>query len=131
MISTQERDQLFSITACGFLLPTGAVAETLPRARCASSIAISSAVLYMYAIGIPFAQYVTSISCFSLSNAVTSHLWFALYDYNYNLLQQTNDDTSATALTTNAVKTLNLQNRWLTTYSGLYYVGVCFVTASG
>lgn len=108
-------------------LPTGALAENIPRllVTSANNTAFATDTLVLVAIYLPRNLTITSISFHSggTSALVAVNQWFALYDSSRNLLRQTNDDTNA-AWASNSVKTLNLTSTYTTTTAGLFYVGI-------
>lgn len=115
------------------LAPTGALAETVPRAggTLVNSGYLVSGRLHLVAINLAKGTTVTSISFMSGTQAAVAPTaqWFALYDSAYALLRQTADDTS-TAWGASTVKTLALTSTFTTTYSGLHYLGICVVAGT-
>ncbi len=110
----------------GTLLPTGAIAESHPAYLSGSNITLTSGQLRLVAIYLPTGVTCTSISFVSrAAGSSMTHQYFGLYDSNYNLLRGTNDDTS-TAWAADVVKTLNLTSTFVTTYSGLHYLGILY-----
>lgn len=113
-------------------VPVGAVAQTFSRVLSfGSSTALTSGTLYLSAIGIPAGKTITSISFRSGGSGATSptNQWFGLFDSSLNKLEVTGNDTT-TAWASTTTKTLNLASPYVTTYAGLYYIGIC-VTSSG
>lgn len=109
------------------LAPTGAIFEAFPRVNQSSSAqAIVSGTLWMVAVDIPLGKTITSLSFWSGSTAAatSTHVWFALYDSARALLRQTVDDTAASPWSANVEKNLALTSTFVTTYSGLHYIGV-------
>lgn len=114
--------------------PAGSVAESYPRvgARIADAVSVlTTGKLMLQAIHIPAGVTVTNITMRGSSTAAVSptNWWFALYDSSLNLLRQTADQTTA-AWAANASKTLALTSPFVTTYSGLYYVGESMAAAT-
>jgi hypothetical protein len=111
--------------------PTGAIAETFPRIFAAATGAnLAGGFVQLSAINIPVNTLISSISFLSsgVAAGTPTHQWFCLVDVNRNILAVTSDALTA-AWGTNTVKTLNLASAFITTYSGLHYLGVC-VTAT-
>lgn len=108
------------------LAPSGAIAETMPRAYTTLSTAVSlaSGTLRLQAIPLLAGTTITSISFVSIGGANTpTHWWFALLNSSRVYLRLTaNQTTTAWAATTR--KTVNLTSPYVTTYTGLHYVGV-------
>jgi hypothetical protein len=108
------------------LKPSAATFESIPRQSADGNIAaLTSAQLTLFAIYLPAAAVVASITAVSGATALATGLnqWFALYDGSLNKLAVSSDDTS-TAWAANTAKTLALAAPFVTTYSGLYYLGV-------
>jgi hypothetical protein len=84
----------------------------------------------MQGIALPKGLTVTSITWVSGTTALVTgtHGWSALYDDALGLLRQSTDDTSV-AWAANTVKTFTLSSTFVTTYSGLHYLGL-LITAS-
>ena len=106
---------------------TGALYETMDRNTCpeVNTSALTSGRLTLQAIWIPAGNTISSISFWSATTAggtLTNQL-FGLYDNNLNLLRATASD-GATAWGANAQKKLNLTSAFVTTYTGLYYLGI-------
>jgi hypothetical protein len=116
--------------ATPYLVPSGAIAETIPRSYNAwvSATPLSSGRLSLFAIVLTSGTVITSVSFLSGSSGTSTatHQIFGLYDSSLNLLRPTNDDTTTTwsALTT---KTLTLTSTFTTTYTGLHYVAILVV----
>lgn len=99
----------------------------------AGTIAPTSKQLRLQAIWLPAGFSVASISWFigttSLTRGSTSpHFWVALYNSALGLLRQSTDNTSAT-ITASTLLTTNLSSAYVTTYTGLHYLG--FMCATG
>lgn len=120
--SAFEIDPLFAMF--GFP-PSGAIAETLPRSVCATFMTPGTGVMHLSGIYVPAGRLVTNVTFVSgaTAEATGTHLWFALYDQNLNLLQQSVDDTVANSFGASTVKTKALTATVTTTYAGIYYVG--------
>lgn len=114
------------------MLPTGALAETMPRS--ATTVAtgpLATGVMRLAAIHLLNGWTINSISFISGTTAAVTptNWWFALYDANRALLKQTADQLTA-AWAANTLKTLNLTSSQRITASGLYYVGVMVAAAT-
>lgn len=118
-------------TAANFALPTGAIADTMDRRYALSNTlaALSTGRLSMTAIGLETGVTITSITVVSGTTAAVTptNQIFGLYDSSRNLLRATSNNTT-TAWGASTARTLNLTSTYLTTSSGLYYIG-CMVTA--
>ncbi len=90
--------------------------------------------LYLTAMDLPKGFKVTNIYWRSGSTALTrgtsSHYWLAIFDVSRNLLGQSTDDT-ASAVGANALLTKALATPYITTYSGLFYVGYMIYADTG
>lgn len=116
----------------GYLKPTGAKYETVPRTliRAGITSASTSGTLKVTAIGLPAGELITSISVMSAGAAVTpTNQWFVLLGSDRAKLAITSDDTT-TAWGANSVKTLNLATPYTTTTAGLFYIGVLQVAGT-
>lgn len=118
-----------STTAASFspeVLPTGAIAQTLPRwSNVGNLAALVSGTLVLSAIRLQAGQTVNSISWTSRTTTLAggTNQWFALFNSSRQCLAVTNDDTS-TAWASSSVKTLNLTTPYNVTTSGTYYIGI-------
>ena len=115
-----------------YFKPTAALFETIERTTVAvSTMALTSARLFVQAIELPTGTTVSSISFISGTTALATgtHAWFALFDNNRNLLGQSTDDT-APAWAANTLKTYSLTTPFVTTYEGLYWLGICVVATT-
>jgi hypothetical protein len=115
-------------------VPATAVAETAPRtATTTANLTAPTASARLFLVSIPIAAGKTcnAITFTSGATAVSAatNQWFALFDSSLAKLAVTADDTS-TAWGTSAAKTLNLSAPFVTTYTGLYYVGICVVAST-
>lgn len=116
--------------------PTAAISQTMPRysALGIANLALVSGRLRFQAIWLPAGATITSITWSSGAPALvlgsSPHLWFALYNSSLGLLRQSTDNTSA-AWAANALLTQSLSSPFITTYSGLYYVGAMMVCGAG
>jgi hypothetical protein len=111
----------------GAMGPTGSLGETFDRAIPHSSQNhLVSGRLGMYAAWLPAGHTVANISFMSGTQATVSgtHLWFGLFDSGRVALRLTADDTAASPWGANTVKTIALTSSFVTTYSGLHYLGV-------
>lgn len=106
---------------------TGSIASTYDRGLFAGANAaeLSTGRLSVYRIFLPKGLTCTSITFRSATTALSvgTNQWFALFDSAGAMLRVTADDTS-TAWAANSAKTLNLSSTFVTTYAGLYYVGI-------
>lgn len=112
-------------------LPTGALAESYPRIMGNTNGGVlSTGRISIVGVELPSGLTVTSISFRSATQALVSgtNQWFGLFDSAKNRLRLTADDTS-TAWAANTTKTLTLSSPFVTTYSGIHYLGIN-VTAS-
>lgn len=110
----------------------GAVAETLSRREVLSNIALLvSGRISAVAVGLPKGLTVSSIAWLtSATGAVNpTNQWFFIADSSRNVLRFTNDDLT-TAWANGTRKTLNLTTPYVTTYEGLYYVGIMVAAAT-
>jgi hypothetical protein len=138
LLTTLRKDRLSrAMDRGGFanaLRPAGALFESgMGRSigRWENGIQPATGTLYLFAVEIEAGLTITSLSFNSATTALSvgSNQWFALYDSSLNKLAVTSDDTS-TAWAANSRKTLNLSAPFTTTYSGLYYVGICIVATT-
>lgn len=110
----------------------GAIAETFSRAGATTGnvAGMLSGRLFLCALQLPANEPITSITFMSGGTALSggTHQWFGLFDDALNALAFTSDDTSA-SWNSSTEKTLALSSPFITTYSGLYYIGV-MVTAT-
>jgi parallel beta-helix repeat protein len=109
------------------LKPTAALAETVPRggSTLGNNAAITSGTLRLVAIPLPSGLLVSSITFVSGSQAAVTptNQWFTIHD-SARLMQGVTADDTTTAWAANTAKTLNLGTPYLTTYDGLYYLGI-------
>lgn len=91
---------------------------------------LSTGRISVYRIFLPKGITVNTISFFSATTALSvgANQWFGLFNNTFGKLAVTGDDTS-TAWAANTVKTLTISGGFLTTYSGLHFVG-CMVKAT-
>lgn len=117
-------------------LPTGWLFDTFDRvgATGANNIALTSGTLKMAAIWLPEGLSVASVNFVSGGTALTrgtgSHSWGALFDSSLALLRQSTDDT-ASAWANNAAKAFALSSAFVTTYTGMHFLGLLVVAGSG
>lgn len=113
--------------------PTGAIAQTFSRAGAtmANGSLLTSGRLHLTAINIPIGRTITTASFMSAVTALSggTNQWFALFNSSRVLLRQTADDTS-TAWAGSTLKTLTLTTPYVTTYSGLHYLGIMVAAAT-
>lgn len=124
------------VSLIGLLRPTGALAETIPRAAARLEDVnfqfSPGGDLDMFAIGISAGTPVGHITFLSgdTAGAALTHQWFGLFDKNRNLLAVTSDDL-ATAWAAKTPKTLAIASTVRGTYvtyvvptTDLYYLGI-------
>jgi len=115
------------------LKPSAAIFETFPRIGATTTTAgvPTTGKLWLQAVDLPAGLTVTSLTFRAAATGATTptNQWFALYDSSRNLLRQTTDDTT-TAWGSNTGKTLTLTSPFVTTYSGLHYVGAMTAAAT-
>jgi hypothetical protein len=106
---------------------SGVLASTFDRGVCTETNAalLSTGRLTLVRIGLPKGLTVNSIKFYSATTALSvgTNQWFALYSSALAKLAVTADDTS-TAWAANAGKSLVISGGFVTTYSGLYYLGI-------
>ncbi len=122
-------DDLGSVRWSAAIMPSSAMAETLPRSTPMSTLAfLSSGRLSLWAIRLFGGQVVNGITFVTGSTGATAptNQWFALYDAGLAKLAVTADDTT-TAWGANTAKRLALAAAYTVPTSGLYYVGACVV----
>jgi hypothetical protein len=130
MLTTSELDGLLGLIGQS-TPPYGAISETVPRATLQGSFSFASGQLFLTLISLAAATTITSITFVSVgAESGGSHLWYALYDQNLNLLGQTADQTGAAAFPASTVLTLPLTSSVVTAYGGFYYVGICCVATT-
>lgn len=114
----------------GWCAPGAVVAETFPRVFSAGSQVLTSGTLSV--VGIPLPQYLT-VSTITMAVKATvaatqTHGWFVILDSGLVVRGVTADQTTAGAGglfgTANTAYPLNLATPYVTTYTGLYYIGV-------
>jgi hypothetical protein len=123
------------------ILPTGTAslvtqpfAQTYDRRLAISAaVAPTSGTLTMTAIWLPAGKTVTGITFVSGATGETggTHLYYALYDRNLNLLAQATDNTGATAFGANTAFRMALSSPYNLTYTGLYYLGFMCTQSAG
>jgi hypothetical protein len=104
---------------------TGAIAETMPRSGpLTNQVTLTLGQLKMTAIYLPVQTTVTSIGWMSGTQAAVAptNWWFGLYNSALLGLALTADQTN-TAWGASTVKSVNLTAPFVTTYSGLHYLG--------
>lgn len=115
--------------------PTGALAETTPRAwstlNAQTISGWTTGVMYVVAIELLAGTLVTNINFITGSTGVTSptHWWFALYSAAGALISQTADQTT-TSWGANVVKTKALTAAQQVYTTAMYYIGI-MITHSG
>lgn len=121
-----------------FLAPTGATGETAPRREITtvSSASLSSGDVYVNAIALAAGTPVNNISLVTGPTqfpTAVSHGWYCLCDNGFTVRSVSLDQTAGTTWTATATTyTLSMTaSSYVTTYTGLYYVGVMVAVASG
>lgn len=108
-------------------LPTGVIAETLPRGTISSITlaALTSAQLFMQGVFLTQGQLVSNISWVSGSTAgaTLANQWSALYSGARVQRAISADDTS-NAWAANSVKTFAMTTPFTVTTTGIHYVGL-------
>lgn len=118
-----------------FLAPTGATSETVSRSIVTNNnVAPVSGTSYYHAVYLPVNTPVNNAT-FAIGGTATStttHSWYALLDSGGTVRSVSADGTTATLYQVpNTVVTKPMTSpAYVTTYSGLYYLGMC-VTSSG
>ena len=116
------------------LKPTAALYETFPRSGSTTGPVVATLTtgkMILQAIHLPVDTTVTNIVFVSSNVAAVSptNWWFALYDSARALLRQTADQTT-TAWGASTIKTVALTSPFVTTYSGLHYIGESMVAST-
>jgi len=118
-----------------YIAPAGALAETYPRHLVTISVGNTSGTLVLAAIGLPAGLTVTNIIMCVGATAKTggTHGWYAILDKNFLLQGVTADQTDAATVwgTVNTPQSLALAAPYVTTYAGLYYLGVMVAESAG
>jgi hypothetical protein len=116
----------------GWCAPGATVAETFPRAYSTGSQQLgTSGTLFVMGVSLPQYLTVTAITMATKTTAAATltHGWYVLLDQNLVVRGVTADQTSATWTVANTSYPLNLTVPYVTTYTGLYYLGLA-VTAT-
>jgi hypothetical protein len=94
-------------------------------------VALASGRLQLYGITLEAGVTCTSITFLSRTTALSvgSNQWFGLFSNTYVPLRLTADDTSA-AWGSDTEKTLTLTTPFVTTYRGIYYLGINVVATT-
>ncbi len=105
--------------------PTGALGISIPdRGAPSNSSPLSSGRLGMQAIALEAGTTITNVVWMSATTAATpTNHWFGLFDNSRVCLRLTADATTG-AWGANTAKSLALTTPYVTTYSGLHYLGV-------
>jgi len=117
-------------------LPTGAIAETMPRQLSPSTNLnqLTSNQMFLSPIYLPRGATITSITFVSGTTALvagtTPHFWAALYSSGLVLRRQSTDDTSP-VWGASATHTFTLSSTYVTTVGGLHFLGLMAGAASG
>jgi len=118
----------------GYLAPTGATAETVPRGLglTGTSSALVSGTVYLTAIGLHQNTVVNNLTLCTrgTGEAGGTHAWYVLADSGLVVRAVTADQTGATALGTTQTPFTFSTNSYTATYSGLFYIGVCVVATT-
>lgn len=121
-----------------YLAPSGMACETYPRnSQGVAGFGITSGTLYLVGISLPAGLSVGHIVFHGVAAAsVPTHWWFGLYDSARVQLATTADQTTA-AWAGNTSKNLAVAtiasgaaSSFKTTYTGLYYLGICQVATT-
>jgi len=116
----------FFAPAQGVLGPTGAIAETLPRALATTNSTIgASGTLFLQSIYLTAGQIVSNIGMLSATTAAatTSNLQFGLYSLALAKLAESTDQGAYT-WPANTAKTLAMTSAYTVKQSGVYYIGL-------
>lgn len=109
----------------GLSMPTGGVAETVPRDLCGNGgTALANGVITFNNIGLIRGQVTSNVTVATdTTGAVTvTHGWLILTDTNYNVLAVTADTPAGWAATT--AYTLPWSAPYTVPTTGLYFVGI-------
>lgn len=109
----------------------GAKAESVPRIHAGTTVAAAtSGTLVMQAIWLPAGMTISTLTTQSgpTAAATPTARWLALYDQNRSLLRQA-PDLGTTALAANTLWQQSI-TPYVTTYSGLYYIGILTVATT-
>lgn len=116
---------MYASPAAPNLGPSGALAETFPRALATTNTTVAaSGTLFLQAIYLNAGQLVSNIGMISATTAAgtPTNYFFALYDGSRNLRAQSANQTT-TAWAANTAKTLAMGTPYRVPTSGLYYIG--------
>lgn len=116
----------------GWSAPGAVAAETFPRTYSSGSQQLAASGT-LYVMGITLPQYLT-VSAITMATKATAaagltHGWYVLLDGGLVVRGVTADQTSSTWTAAQTAYPLSLGTPYVTTYTGLYYVGLC-VTAT-
>jgi hypothetical protein len=120
------RDRIAAAEVRQGIPPQGAIGQTFPRGCDSGNLAaLSSGRLSLVGIMLPAGATVTNIVFMSATTAASAptHQWFGLFDQNRVALRLTANATNA-AWAANSTKSLALTQSFVTTYSGLHYLGI-------
>jgi hypothetical protein len=124
--NAQGAEYGYTAPAQGSLGPTGAIAETIPRALATTNSTIgASGTLFLQSVYLTAGQIISNIGMISATTAAatTSNLQFGLYSSALALLA-TSANQSAYTWAANTAKTLAMASAYTVQQSGLYYIGV-------
>lgn len=113
------------------LKPDAAVYETFDRELISNTASTpASGTLRMVGIALPSGLTIAGAAFVSGSTPLSggSHGWYSLHDASRALLRQSTDDTSP-VFAANVPKPYNFSSQYVTTYEGLYYLGILFVAS--
>lgn len=147
-ISNAETAKILQVIGCGKSPVTGGpatqllstISETMPYELTQSAVSPTSGIMSLFPIHLNINKKISNINFVSVAaESGGSHLWFALYDdgrsvsssnSQLGLLSQTADQTGAAAFGANTNLGLSLLWPYVTTYDGIYYVGIMYVGSS-
>lgn len=112
---------------------SGALASTYDRGQGplnGNRAELSTGRISVYRVFLPKGITINTITFFSATTALSvgANQWFGLFNNTFGKLAVTADDTS-TAWAANTAKTLTISGGFVTTYSGLHFLG-CMVKAT-
>lgn len=120
-----------------YAAPSGALGETMGRLRAsvASQVITTSGTIYLTAIVLPAGLTISNISMITGTVVKTggTHGWYVLCDSNLVVRDATADQTDAATKWGVASTEYKLATtaRYVTTYTGLYYVGIMVANSGG
>lgn len=109
--------------------PTAALVETVARDLCSDNATMMpEATIFLTSIELEAGMIINNISYLAGGTAAANslHLWFCLYSKTGTLLKTTVDDTAASPMPANTLKTLALSGGAYTVpTTDKYYLGIC------